>query len=98
MELTQLTSSTNAVLKRTDATFSIAYEGATPSRHAIVEAVHKKHKGLVIVRHVYTQSGAQAATAHVSIYGDEKIAHVVEQAKLISKQQKAAPAAEAAAE
>lgn len=98
MELTQLTTHTNTVLKRTDATFSIAYEGATPSRHAVVEAVHKKHKGLVIVRHVYTQSGVQAAVAHVSVYSDEKIAHAVEQAKLIGKQTKAAPAAEVAAE
>lgn len=96
MELTQLTTTTNAILKRTDATFRAAYEGVTPSRHALVEAINKKHKGLVIVRHVYPHAGEQAATVHASVYSDEGMAGAVEQQKLLAKQKPAAPAAEAA--
>ena len=95
MELTQLTTTTNTVLKRTDATFRVAYEGATPSRLALVDAIAKKHKGLVIIRHVYTRAGEQAAVVHASVYADEKVAHSVEQVKLLAKQ-KPAPVAAAA--
>jgi len=97
MELTQLTTTTNTVLGRTDATFRVAYEGATPSRHAVVDSLSKKHKGLVLVRHVYTRAGEQAAVIHASVYSDEKTATAVEQAKLLAKQ-RPAPAAEPAAE
>lgn len=98
MELTQLTTATNAVLKRTDITLRAAYQGATPSRHTIVDALAKKHKGLVVVRHVYSRAGEQAAVIHASVYTDEKVATTVEQAKLLAKQHPAPAAAEPAAE
>jgi ribosomal protein S24E len=92
MEITKTASTTNAVLKRTDATYRVVYEGATPSRHAVVDAIAKKEKGLVIVRHVYTGAGEQVATVVASVYADAAIAGVVERANLITKQKPAAAA------
>jgi small subunit ribosomal protein S24e len=92
MELNKIRTTEKPLLKRTDITYRIAYEGATPKRLDLVAAIAAKEKGLVIVRHVYALSGESIALVEASVYRDEAIAKAVEQPKLLAKQRPAAPA------
>lgn len=63
------------LLHRTDVTVRVAYEGATPQRSALREAIAHALKASadhVVVRQIQTEFGKQAATVQVSVYKDSK--------------------------
>jgi ribosomal protein S24E len=100
MNFTTITSTHNPLLARIDTLYRVAFTGATPSRHAIVQSLNAnersaKEKGLVIVRHIYVRSGDHEATILVSTYTDPMVAENVERASLIKKQTPAETKAEA---
>ena len=73
------------LLKRTVSVFKAVFEGATPKRSGLAEQISKKTKATVVVTHVYTISGQQAAYVHCHIYSDPAVSAAVERANLLAK-------------
>ncbi len=92
MESTKIQEVKQPLLKRTEAVYRIAFEGATPARTAIVQHLSSKEKGTVIVKSIKNHQGQQTLIATVSIYTDDKVAQSVERGNLIAKQQPKAAA------
>jgi ribosomal protein S24E len=60
-----------ALLKRTDVTARVAYEGATPQRQALKDklaAALKQPVEKLVIRQITTEFGKQAAIVEASVY------------------------------
>ncbi len=86
MELNKTHSVSVPLLKRTDVTYRVAFDGPTPNRLKLVEAIHKKEKGMVVVASIQPRSGEQVVIVTARVYADEAIANEVEQEKMLAKQ------------
>lgn len=76
------------LLRRTDVKARIAFQGATPAKKMVVDAVAKaagaKHD-LVIVHRIDTQFGSQSAQVLARIYDDKKSLETLEQKATLRK-------------
>ncbi len=90
------------LLKMTEVEARISFEGATPSKHAVVQALAAKKKckeNLVIVHAIRTVYGEQAAIVTARIYENREALELVEQQSLLKKHEaKPAESEEKAAE
>jgi len=76
------------LLKRTDVKARIAFQGATPTKKLVVDAVAKAAGAthdLVIVRRINTQFGSQSAEVLACIYEDKKSLDALEQKATLRK-------------
>lgn len=75
MEVTVQHKEEKPLLHRTDYKARVAYEGATPQRQALRDAVANALKAPadhVVIRQVITEFGNQAAIVQASVYKDAK--------------------------
>jgi len=83
-----------ALLARTEITAEITFEGATPSRYTIVNAVIKKLKlkpELTVIKHIYTDFGSNHAKITAYSYDDAEIMKVLEKKVRVIKAPKEEP-------
>ncbi|MCK5107443.1 MAG: hypothetical protein KAQ83_01835 [Nanoarchaeota archaeon] len=90
------------LLSRTAVIAEITFEGQTPSRYDLVQAISKKLKtksDLTLVKHIYTEFGSQKAKIEAYIYEDKKVMAVLEKKiRAIKEPKKPEPKVEAPAE
>jgi len=86
MELNKTHTAALPLLKRHDVTYRVAFDGPTPSRLKLVDAISKKEKGQVVVASIKPRSGEQVVVVNARIYADGAIATEVEQEKMLTKQ------------
>jgi small subunit ribosomal protein S24e len=81
MDIHVVSKEARPLLKRTEVEARIAFQGATPTKKQVVEAVAKatgaKHD-LVIVRKITTNFGDQSAAVSARIYDDKKSLETLE--------------------
>jgi ribosomal protein S24E len=94
MDFNKISKKEQPLLKRSEAVYTVACDGATTSRLQIAQSLSAKEKGTVVVTHIYPHNGGQTATVHARIYHDEAVAASLERANMLAKQ-KPKPAAEA---
>ncbi|MBN1646164.1 hypothetical protein JW868_03955 [Candidatus Woesearchaeota archaeon] len=91
MELTLSEKVENAELKRTDIKAKVVFQGVTPMRWKVKEAIAKELKAkpeLTIVKSIDTGFGHQSATVEASVYSDQKTMEAIEPKWMIEKQAK----------
>ncbi len=78
----------NQLLKVTDVRARLSFEGATPSKQQVVKALAaavKAKEELIIVRHIRTDYGEQAADVRALVYADKKSLEKLERRSMIKK-------------
>lgn len=69
------------LLSRTEVTAEITFEGKTPSRFEVVQALSKELKSkpeLTLVKHIYTEFGATSGDIEAFVYDDKRVMDVLE--------------------
>lgn len=72
----------NPLLHRTDVTFEVTHEEATPSRLSVrdsLAAMLNKDADEVVIRKLETKFGMRTTRGYAKVYESPKIAHEVEQ-------------------
>ena len=88
MELSITTKTENKLLSRTEVVARLQFEGVTPSRKDIQQAVAKQMKAkepMTIIQQVKTEYGAPFATVSAYVYSDEKAMKRLERQNLLEK-------------
>lgn len=73
MQVTIKKKEENALLKRTEVSGELEFDGATPSNKDLAEALAKELKkdvSLVIIKNIYTEFSQQKATFNAVVYAD----------------------------
>lgn len=88
MDLQITTQKENPLLSRTEVSAKIQFEGATPSRKDVQQAVAKAVKAkepMVVIKQVATDYGAPFATVTAFVYNDETAMTRLERKNLLEK-------------
>ncbi len=91
----------NKLLEREEIEFIVKYEGATPPRHKIKEALknHLNLKGYIVIHKIQPFFGMMQARVYAKVYPSEAIARKVEEEYVLRRNtKKAGEAKEAEAE
>ncbi|HLC46505.1 MAG TPA: hypothetical protein VJI75_02065 [Candidatus Nanoarchaeia archaeon] len=88
MELELVKQEEMPLLSRQRYTFTLAFEGATPSRKDLRKEVSKKigaEEDKVLIKHVYTRFGNPKAKIIAHVYPDRKTMEKIEEKYILKK-------------